>query len=85
MPAGSPTISVVIEGYNEAQELGTAKGTLEALRQQDYPLREIEVILVGSPAQAAQWSAGWGPTTAFTQSGRWRSKVANISRQPASS
>lgn len=52
---GRPLISVVVEGYNESLALGAAADTLEALTRQDFPLRQVEVILVGSVRQAEQW------------------------------
>jgi hypothetical protein len=51
---GNPLVSVVIEGYNEYlayEDIDTWAG-LEAQR---YPLERVEVILVGSAAQAARW------------------------------
>jgi len=48
-------ISVVIEAYNEASGLGTVGDTMEALALQDYPLDQINVILVGSARQAEEW------------------------------
>ncbi|MGH9722841.1 MAG: glycosyltransferase [Bryobacteraceae bacterium] len=50
-----PTISVVIEGYNESIGQGRGEAALEALRQQDFPLNTVEVILAGSCAQARAW------------------------------
>lgn len=48
-------VSVIVEGYNESVSLGSAVETLEALRRQTYPLDRVEVILVGSTAQASAW------------------------------
>lgn len=50
-----PTVSVVVEGYNESQDQGSADNTMQALAQQDYPLDRVEVILVGSATQAEEW------------------------------
>jgi glycosyltransferase involved in cell wall biosynthesis len=50
-----PLISVIVEGYNESRDLGTADETMAALRQQNFPLQQVEVILVGSPEQTQEW------------------------------
>jgi glycosyltransferase involved in cell wall biosynthesis len=63
--AGRPRVSVVIEGYNESLDLGSADDTIAGLLQQDFPLDQVEVVLVGSPAQIAAWRARWGSSTAF--------------------
>jgi glycosyltransferase involved in cell wall biosynthesis len=55
--ASQPVISVVIEGFNESREQGTADRTVEALRAQDYPLNRVELILVGSSEQVEEWRA----------------------------
>lgn len=52
-----PVISIVLEGFNESRERGTSDNTLEALRQQDFPLHEVELILVGSSHQVEEWAA----------------------------
>ena len=57
MSEHKPTISVVIEGYNESQDLGSALETVRILSEQDYPVADVELILMGSPEQAAAWSA----------------------------
>lgn len=51
-----PLVSVVIEGYNESRSLGTAVETLEALQRQNFPLDQVEVVLVGSSAQTDEWN-----------------------------
>ncbi|MEM8673184.1 MAG: glycosyltransferase family A protein [Cyanobacteria bacterium P01_G01_bin.67] len=48
-------IPVVIEGFNQSRELGTVNQTLEALRNQTFPLAQVEVILVGSSEQTEGW------------------------------
>jgi glycosyltransferase involved in cell wall biosynthesis len=63
--AARPRVSVVIEGYNESRDLGSADDAMTALLGQEFPLREIEVILVGSAAQVAAWQARWGEGTPF--------------------
>ena len=50
-----PLVSVVIEGYNESRQLGTASETVRCLARQRYPLDRVEVILVGSREQARAW------------------------------
>lgn len=50
-----PLVSVVIEGYNESQALGTSATTLSALARQDGPVDRVEVILVGTSEQIATW------------------------------
>lgn len=58
----TPSISVVVEGYNESHDLGTVAETLHALLHQDFPLDQVEVILIGHSAQVEAWrdlSAGW--------------------------
>jgi glycosyltransferase involved in cell wall biosynthesis len=50
-----PLVSVVVEGYNESQELGSSNNTLEALANQDGPVDRVEVILVGTSEQVATW------------------------------
>ena len=57
-----PIVSVVIEGYNELLDLGTAKDTLAALANQDYPANCIEVILVGTSAQVDKWKTQFSNT-----------------------
>jgi len=51
-----PTISIVLEGFNESRERGTSDNTIGALRQQDFPLGEVELILVGSAHQTEEWA-----------------------------
>lgn len=53
--AGKPIVSVVIEGYNEYLAFDDID-TWAGLEAQRYPLDRVEVILVGSAAQAARWS-----------------------------
>jgi glycosyltransferase involved in cell wall biosynthesis len=50
-----PLVSVVVDGYNESRLLGTVADTLDALKQQDFPLDQVEVVLVGSSAQINEW------------------------------
>lgn len=65
MSSERPIISVIIEGYNESRELGTAHETMEALRKQQFPLHQVEVILVGSPDQTRDWEATYADQTDF--------------------
>lgn len=53
-----PRVSVVIEGYNESRDLGSADAVLRGLLQQrGIALGDVEVILVGSAGQVAAWRA----------------------------
>jgi glycosyltransferase involved in cell wall biosynthesis len=58
-------ISVVIEGFNESGNLGSISDTMAALAQQDYPLKRINIILVGTPDQAARWRSEWTTCNTF--------------------
>jgi glycosyltransferase involved in cell wall biosynthesis len=49
-------VSVVIEGYNEITLSTSVSDTLLALREQDYPLDRIEVILVTDLSRYRDWS-----------------------------
>jgi glycosyl transferase family 2 len=52
-----PLVSVILDGYNESRDLGAVVNTLNALAQQEAcALNEVEVVLVGTPAQIEQWS-----------------------------
>jgi glycosyltransferase involved in cell wall biosynthesis len=53
--ASMPTISVIIEGYNDSLDMGSALETVKSLADQTWPLEQVEIILAGSPAQAACW------------------------------
>ncbi len=50
-----PSVSVVIEGYNESLDIGCLDETVEALSKQTFPLSKVELILVGSRAQVEAW------------------------------
>ena len=67
MSTERPRVSVVIEGYNESRDLGSAGDVMTALLRQDFPIGAIEVILVGSREQAAAWRARWGTGTPFAR------------------
>ena len=56
MAGEKPRISIVVEGYNESNFLGTAEDTLKGLQLQDFPLDQVEVILIGSSIQAREWN-----------------------------
>mgnify|MGYP000172625038 CR=1 FL=1 len=45
MSTERPRVSVVIEGYNESRDLGSADDVMTALLRQDFPIGAIEVIL----------------------------------------
>lgn len=60
-----PVVSVIIEGYNESRHLGRAVDTLEALKEQDFPAHQVEVILLGSPLQVKEWKERYATGTPF--------------------
>ena len=53
--AQRPLVSIIIEGYNESRSYGTADNTMEALKRQDFPLEQVEVILVGNAQAVREW------------------------------
>lgn len=61
----APRVSVVIEGYNESLDLGSADDVMEGLRTQRFPLGDVEVLLVGSRDQCAHWSERFGAPHPF--------------------
>ncbi len=63
--ASKPLVSVVVEGYNESRELGTAEATINALKQQEFPLDRVEIVLVGSREQAEEWKNLYSNGTPF--------------------
>jgi glycosyltransferase involved in cell wall biosynthesis len=65
--AERPRVSVVIEGYNESLDLGSADDTMAALLRQEFPLGEVEVILVGSARQADAWRVKYGDGAPFAR------------------
>lgn len=47
-----PIVSIVIEGYNEeCNGLAALPETLVGLLQQDFPLKQAELLLLGSAQQ----------------------------------
>lgn len=50
-----PVVSVIVEGYNETRDLGKAINTLEALQEQNFPIHQVEVVLMGNPSQVKEW------------------------------
>lgn len=66
MSAGgsTPLVSVVIEGYNEYLSYDDVD-TWEGLMAQRFPLDQVEVILVGSAAQAARWEERYARSSPF--------------------
>src|SRR4051812_14693545 len=60
-----PVVSIVVEGYNESRDLGKAVNTIEALRRQDFPAHQVEIILMGSAAQVTEWRALYAQGTPF--------------------
>lgn len=61
----TPTVTVIIEGYNETQDLGDANNTMEALRQQDFPTEQVEIILLGNASQAERWNGRYRGDSQF--------------------
>jgi glycosyltransferase involved in cell wall biosynthesis len=53
--ASKPAISVIVEGYNDSLNLGSALETVNSLARQKWPMQQVEIILAGSPRQAAHW------------------------------
>lgn len=60
-----PLVSVVVEGYNDSRALGSAADTMEALTNQIFPLDRVEVVLVGSIAQAELWKSVYSEAAPF--------------------
>jgi glycosyltransferase involved in cell wall biosynthesis len=60
-----PTVSIIVEGYNESRDLGEADNTVEALRQQDFPIDRVEIVLMGSAEQVRAWEARYADDTTF--------------------
>lgn len=60
-----PMVSIIIEGYNESRELGTAHETIGALQEQHFPIDQVEVILVGSSEQTRDWEETYAHQTDF--------------------
>ena len=58
-------ISVIIEGYNDSLALGNVEETIAALRNQDFQVERVEVILVGSVAQARGWKEVYADDRSF--------------------
>src|ERR1700752_3188446 len=59
------SVSVVVEGYNESRQLGVADNTINALRKQNFPLDQVEVILAGSSAQVEEWATRYADPSPF--------------------
>ncbi len=49
-----PVISVVLDGYNETRSLGTTRNTIEALRKQNFPLHQVELIIAANAEQVTE-------------------------------
>ena len=51
-----PAISIVLEGYNEdVNGLAPFPDTVDALLRQDFPLHNVELLLLGSAPQVEYW------------------------------
>jgi glycosyltransferase involved in cell wall biosynthesis len=53
--AARPRVSVLIEGYNDSLDLGSALETVNSVAEQSYPVEHVEIILTGNESQAARW------------------------------
>lgn len=62
---GPPRISVIIEGFNETRSRGTAADTMLALQRQDFPIDQVEIILIGNAEQTQDWNESYGGETPF--------------------
>jgi glycosyltransferase involved in cell wall biosynthesis len=52
----NPAVSIVVEAYNEeANGLAPPDDTIQALLGQSFPLEQVELILIGSQRQIAEW------------------------------
>jgi glycosyltransferase involved in cell wall biosynthesis len=61
-----PAVSIVVEAYNEeADALAPPDDTLQALLEQDFPLEQVELILIGSGRQIAEWQGIYGQLPRF--------------------
>lgn len=60
-----PRASVVVEGYNESLSLGSVVDTMDGLAKQDFPLNQVEILLVGSVVQAEEWDHVYSKGTPF--------------------
>jgi glycosyltransferase involved in cell wall biosynthesis len=60
-------ISVVVEGYNESLNLGSADAVIDALREQRHVTCEVELLLCGSSAQCAAWRSRPGFADGFAR------------------
>jgi glycosyltransferase involved in cell wall biosynthesis len=63
--SSKPLVSIIVEGYNESRDLGKAVNTIEALKQQDFPLHCVEIVLMGSPAQVKEWNTRYAESAPF--------------------
>jgi glycosyltransferase involved in cell wall biosynthesis len=51
-----PLVSIVVEAYNEEHNgLAPVGETMDALRSQDFPLQQVELILIGSADEIGHW------------------------------
>lgn len=61
-----PVVSIVVEAYNEeANALVPPDDTIQALLEQDFPLEQAEVILIGSQRQIAEWQGAYADLPRF--------------------
>ena len=61
-----PLVSIVMEAYNEEYNALTLHfDTLDALRKQDFPLDQVELVLIGSSVEIASMQQPGRPWPAF--------------------
>lgn len=60
-----PQISVIIEGFNETRSRGTVADTMLALRHQEFPIDQVEILLIGNREQTRDWKETYDGDTPF--------------------
>ncbi|MEO8659851.1 MAG: glycosyltransferase [Bryobacteraceae bacterium] len=61
----NPRYTVVLEGYNESRDLGTAWRFLTGLKRQTVDLQSVQVVLVGTASQVEGWTTEFAGESAF--------------------
>jgi glycosyltransferase involved in cell wall biosynthesis len=61
-----PLVSIVVEAYNEEYNgLAPVGEAMDALRSQDFPLEQAELILIGSADEMEHWRANYAEWPPF--------------------